>query len=149
MKRNILALIILTMLIAAGCSLADRPTTAPAAPSEAGSEAAAPEAAGLSADAAAIADAAARLEAMLRRSWRVSDKIADGKLLSLIEAFLKAPIQDGQERLTPTAGTPQGAVLSPLLSNIYLNPLDHLMAQSGYQMVRYADDCAPGNVHLR
>ena len=80
---------------------------------------------------------------------RVSDKIADGKLLSLIEAFLKAPIQDGQERLTPTAGTPQGAVLSPLLSNIYLNPLDHLMAQSGYQMVRYADDCAPGNVHLR
>ncbi|MCB0182350.1 MAG: cytochrome C, partial [Anaerolineae bacterium] len=55
MKRNILALIILTMLIAAGCSLADRPTTAPAAPSEAGSEAAAPEAAGLSADAAAIA----------------------------------------------------------------------------------------------
>ncbi|HRV95812.1 MAG TPA: Sec-dependent nitrous-oxide reductase [Anaerolineae bacterium] len=55
MKRNILALIILTMLIAAGCSLADRPTTAPAAPGEAGSEAAVPEAAGLSADAAAIA----------------------------------------------------------------------------------------------
>ena len=38
------------------------------------------------------------------------------------------------------AGAPQGAVLSPLLSNIYLNPLDHLMAEKGYEMVRYADD---------
>src|SRR5438045_2372873 len=37
-------------------------------------------------------------------------------------------------------GTPQGAVISPLLANIYLNPLDHLMAQQGWEMVRYADD---------
>lgn len=71
---------------------------------------------------------------------RVREKIADGNLLSLIEAFLKAPIQDGSTRIAPTAGTPQGAVLSPLLSNIYLNPLDHLLQQSGFQMVRYADD---------
>ena len=47
---------------------------------------------------------------------------------------------EGLEQWTPTAGAPQGAVLSPLLSNIYLNPLDHLMEQSGYRMVRYADD---------
>ena len=41
---------------------------------------------------------------------------------------------------TPEAGTPQGAVISPLLSNIYLDPLDHEMAGGGYEMVRYADD---------
>ena len=40
----------------------------------------------------------------------------------------------------PRQGTPQGAVLSPLLSNIYLDPLDHLMAGQGFEMVRYADD---------
>jgi RNA-directed DNA polymerase len=40
----------------------------------------------------------------------------------------------------PETGTPQGAVISPLLSNIYLNPLDHQMAKAGYQMTRYADD---------
>lgn len=41
---------------------------------------------------------------------------------------------------TPETGVPQGAVLSPLLSNIYLNPLDHRMGDAGFQMVRYADD---------
>ncbi|MFO7898101.1 MAG: reverse transcriptase domain-containing protein, partial [Planctomycetota bacterium] len=41
---------------------------------------------------------------------------------------------------TPEAGSPQGAVLSPLLSNIYLDPLDHAMAEAGFEMVRYADD---------
>jgi len=41
---------------------------------------------------------------------------------------------------TPEQGTPQGAVISPLLSNIYLDPLDHLMADRGFEMVRYADD---------
>ena len=44
------------------------------------------------------------------------------------------------EHWRPTAGTPQGAVISPLLANIYLHPLDRLMAESGYRMVRYADD---------
>ena len=41
---------------------------------------------------------------------------------------------------TPDAGVPQGAVLSPVLSNAYLNPLDHRMAEAGFQLVRYADD---------
>jgi RNA-directed DNA polymerase len=71
---------------------------------------------------------------------RLQVKIADGRVLSLIEAFLQAGIQDMAAAWTPETGAPQGAVLSPLLSNIYLDPLDHLMAQSGFEMVRYADD---------
>lgn len=71
---------------------------------------------------------------------RLKEKISDGPVLSLIESFLKAGILDGLAEWTPTEGAPQGAVLSPLLSNVYLNPLDHRMAEAGYQMVRYADD---------
>jgi RNA-directed DNA polymerase len=67
-------------------------------------------------------------------------KVADGPVLRLIESFLKAEIMDGLSQWTPEEGAPQGAVLSPLLSNIYLDPLDHLLAASGYEMVRYADD---------
>jgi RNA-directed DNA polymerase len=70
----------------------------------------------------------------------VSRRVADGRVLKLIESFLEADIMEGLEQWTPMAGSPQGAVLSPLLSNIYLNPLDHLLAGNGYQMVRYADD---------
>lgn len=72
---------------------------------------------------------------------RVGAKIADRPLLALIDSFLKAPVrEEGANSQVPTAGTPQGAVLSPLLSNIYLDPLDQLLAASGFQMVRYADD---------
>ncbi len=71
---------------------------------------------------------------------RLKEKIADGPVLSLIESFLKANILDGMEEWTPATGAPQGAVLSPLLSNIYLDPLDHMVARSGFEMVRYADD---------
>jgi RNA-directed DNA polymerase len=68
------------------------------------------------------------------------ERIADGSVLSLIAQFLKAGILDGMTEWTPEAGAPQGAVLSPLLSNVYLNPLDHLVTQRGFEMVRYADD---------
>jgi RNA-directed DNA polymerase len=61
-------------------------------------------------------------------------------VLRLIESFLKADILDGLTNWTPTAGAPQGAVPSPLLSNVYLDPLDHLLAERGFEMVRYADD---------
>ena len=47
---------------------------------------------------------------------------------------------EGLREWTPETGTPQGAVLSPLLANIYLNPLDHLLTDAGFAMVRYADD---------
>jgi RNA-directed DNA polymerase len=71
---------------------------------------------------------------------RLETKIADGRVLSLIQAFLKAGILDGLDEWTPETGAPQGAVLSPLLSNLYLDPLDHLVAAAGFEMVRYADD---------
>ena len=70
----------------------------------------------------------------------VAKKVSDGKVLSLVEAFLHQGVLDGLEEHTPEQGTPQGAVVSPLLSNIYLDPLDHLMAERGWEMVRYADD---------
>lgn len=71
---------------------------------------------------------------------QVGRKVSDGRVLKLIERFLKAGILDGLQEWTPEAGAPQGAVLSPLLSNIYLDPLDHQMAAAGFEMVRYADD---------
>jgi len=70
----------------------------------------------------------------------VRKHVADSRVLGLIEAYLKASILDGMEAWEPTKGAPQGAVLSPLLSNLYLNDLDHLMASRGYEMTRYADD---------
>ena len=70
----------------------------------------------------------------------VSQKISDSRVLSLISLFLKLGVMDGLDRMIPEQGSPQGAVISPLLSNIYLDPLDHLMAQAGFEMVRYADD---------
>jgi RNA-directed DNA polymerase len=75
-----------------------------------------------------------------RLMQRLEEKIADGPVLRLIESFLKADILAATARWTPTQGAPQGAVLSPLLSNVYLDPLDHLVAQAGLEMVRYADD---------
>lgn len=71
----------------------------------------------------------------------VGNKIADGRLLDLIKYFLKQGVMEAMKGWTPTErGTPQGAVVSPLLANIYLNPLDHLMAGRGWEMIRYADD---------
>jgi RNA-directed DNA polymerase len=70
----------------------------------------------------------------------VGQKVSDGHVLSLIESFLKQGVLDGLQEWTPEEGSPQGGCISPLLSNIYLDPLDHLMAQRGFEMVRYADD---------
>jgi RNA-directed DNA polymerase len=70
----------------------------------------------------------------------VAEKVSDGRILALIEAYLKQGVLEGMSEWQPEEGTPQGAVISPLLSNIYLDPLDHLMAERGYEMVRYADD---------
>jgi len=70
----------------------------------------------------------------------VAKKVSDGRVLNLIELFLKQGVLDGLREWTPEEGSPQGGCISPLLSNIYLDPLDHLMAQQGFEMVRYADD---------
>lgn len=70
----------------------------------------------------------------------VSLKVSDGKILSLIWGFLSQSIMGELEGYDPEMGSPQGAVISPLLSNIYLNPLDHEMAKRGRRMIRYADD---------
>jgi len=71
---------------------------------------------------------------------RVRQRVADGRVLALLAAFLKQGVLDGLREWTPEEGTPQGAVISPLLSNIYLDPLDRQMAEQGWEMVRYADD---------
>jgi RNA-directed DNA polymerase len=71
---------------------------------------------------------------------RIKERVSDGRVLELIEAYLHQDIIKGMERWTPTGGTPQGAVISPLLANIYLHGLDGQMGQKGYRMVRYADD---------
>jgi RNA-directed DNA polymerase len=75
-----------------------------------------------------------------RLMQRVEERISDGRVLGLLHSWLAQDILRDTERWTPTEGTPQGAVISPLLANIYLHPLDELMAARGYRMVRYADD---------
>jgi RNA-directed DNA polymerase len=71
---------------------------------------------------------------------RVETKIADGRILRLVASYLTQGVVEGASQWTPEKGSPQGAVLSPLLSNIYLDPLDHVMEKAGFEMVRYADD---------
>lgn len=70
----------------------------------------------------------------------VEERISDGEVLELIESFLKQGVMEEMQIWEPESGTPQGGVISPLLANIYLNPLDWLLAQSGLEMARYADD---------
>ncbi len=70
----------------------------------------------------------------------IKQKVSDSAVLRLIKKYLEQEIMTELQTWTPESGVPQGAVLSPLLSNVYLNPLDHLMAEKGFQMVRYADD---------
>jgi RNA-directed DNA polymerase len=71
----------------------------------------------------------------------VAEQISDGALLDLLGKMLRQGVMESGKGWKPTeTGTPQGAVVSPLLANIYLNPLDHLMTRVGKEMVRYADD---------
>jgi len=70
----------------------------------------------------------------------IKEHISDSRMLKLIKLFLDQSILEELREWTPIAGVPQGAVLSPVLSNLYLNPLDREMADNGFEMVRYADD---------
>jgi len=71
---------------------------------------------------------------------KVGERVADGRVLALVQQFLKQDIMEDMKRWTPTSGSPQGAVISPLLANIYLHELDVEMREAGLVMVRYADD---------
>jgi len=71
---------------------------------------------------------------------RVYEKVSDSRVRRWLRMFLDQGVMDGLKEWTPETGTPQGAVISPLVANIYLNPLDHLVAEAGFAMVRYADD---------
>ena len=73
---------------------------------------------------------------MVLVSWRV----ADGRVLQIIESILKAGCYAQGEQLPTEQGTPQGGVISPLLSNILLTPFDGEMRKKGYRLTRYADD---------
>ena len=75
-----------------------------------------------------------------RLMQQIEDKVSDTQMLELIRQFLVQEVMESMRSWKPDGGTPQGAVISPLLSNIYLNPLDHLMMQGGFAMTRYADD---------
>ena len=71
----------------------------------------------------------------------VRRRVRDERVIRLIRSFLEAGVMEDETLLyLPEEGTPQGGVISPLLANVYLDPLDHLMVEQGYEMVRYADD---------
>ena len=71
----------------------------------------------------------------------IKERVADGRVLALVERFLRAGVLEEGKGWQPTeSGTPQGGVISPLLANLYLNPLDQQMERAGWEMVRYADD---------
>jgi Retron-type reverse transcriptase len=86
---------------------------------------------------------------------QLAKRISDGAVLSLIKQWLKAPVVEEREDgrrvcIGNRCGTPQGGVISPLLANVYLNPLDHAVNQCAERptLIRYADDfvilCRPG-----
>jgi RNA-directed DNA polymerase len=71
----------------------------------------------------------------------VKQRVVDGSVLAVLEQCLQAGVMGELKDWEPTErGTPQGSVISPLLANLYLNPLDHKMEGEGWRMVRYADD---------
>jgi RNA-directed DNA polymerase len=70
----------------------------------------------------------------------VAAKVSDGPVLSLIGQLLRQPVMEGLDQWTPVKGSPQGAVLSPLLANIFLHPIDVALDSAGIHFARYADD---------
>jgi len=84
-------------------------------------------------------------------------RIGDKRILRLIGKWLRAGVSEDGEWSETTVGTPQGAVISPLLGNVFLHYVLDLWIQwwrkhecrGDVVVIRYADDCAPGNVHLR
>jgi RNA-directed DNA polymerase len=71
---------------------------------------------------------------------RVARRVTDKKVLGLIRRYLEAGVMADGVRQPTEEGTPQGSPLSPLLSNVYLDDLDRMLAKRGHRFVRYADD---------
>ena len=70
----------------------------------------------------------------------IKERVSDGKVLQLIGLFLNQEIMEDMKFWTPIKGTPQGAVLSPLLANVYLHQLDLTLHRYRHKIIRYADD---------
>lgn len=70
----------------------------------------------------------------------VNERISDTNVMELLRQFLDQDVIDGMKHWTPTAGTPQGSVISPLMSNLYLHGLDELLSKYDLRYVRFADD---------
>lgn len=71
---------------------------------------------------------------------RIERRISDGRVLALLRQWLGQRVLEEMREWTPISGTPQGAVISPLLANVYLHDMDVQLERSGYRVVRYADD---------
>ncbi|MFC4354287.1 reverse transcriptase domain-containing protein [Chryseomicrobium palamuruense] len=71
------------------------------------------------------------------------EEVVDGSIIALIRQFLEAGVLDANVYSDSVTGSPQGGVISPLLANIYLHPLDEMMTERGHRITRYADDCVP------
>lgn len=70
----------------------------------------------------------------------IARKVSDGRVLKMIKDMLEAGYMEKGQKYTTKKGTPQGSVISPLLSNIYLTPFDNVMTKEGYKLTRFADD---------
>ncbi|MFB7142118.1 group II intron reverse transcriptase/maturase [Gottfriedia sp. NPDC056225] len=71
---------------------------------------------------------------------KIAEKVSDGRVLRLIRQMLIAGYMEKGKKHVTTQGTPQGGVISPLFSNIYLDSFDHEMVDKGYRLTRFADD---------
>lgn len=77
---------------------------------------------------------------------RVKQRVPDGRVLKLIDHYLKAGVLEMGTYQPTTEGTPQGGPLSPLLANLLLDDLDKELERRGHRFVRYADDC---NIYVK
>ena len=67
-------------------------------------------------------------------------RVRDGSILALLRMFLESGVMIDGNREATEIGSPQGGVISPLISNVYLDAFDQAMKRRGYRLVRYADD---------
>lgn len=77
---------------------------------------------------------------------RIARRVSDSRMLRLIRSYLESGVMRSGVKVRRDDGTPQGGPLSPLLANIMLDDLDHLLEKREHRFVRYADDC---NVYVR